>query len=142
MAPADPAHRLTVLLADEQEAWVPTIRTLLAPQGVYTISARTGREALELIQSGTIHVAVLDQAMPQLGGMQVLKRMRELPAAPPAILLAEHLTNHLLHEALGMKVFSVLGKPVDFNLLLDSLARVLRRYHESRWPKSTDERPT
>ena len=33
-----------------------------------------------------------------------------------------------------MHVFSVLSKPVDFNVLLDALARVLRRYHESRWP--------
>ena len=136
MVQTDAGHRLTVLLADEEEAWVPTVRGLLAPQGVHTISARTGREALQLIESGMIHVAVLDQTMPQLGGMQVVKRMRDLPAPPPAILLAEHLTHHLLQEALGMKVFSVLSKPVDFNLLLDALARVLRRYHESRWPKS------
>ena len=33
-----------------------------------------------------------------------------------------------------MQVFSVLSKPVDFNVLLDALARVLRRYHENRWP--------
>ena len=33
-----------------------------------------------------------------------------------------------------MHVFSVLSKPVDFNVLLDALARVLRRYYESRWP--------
>jgi DNA-binding NtrC family response regulator len=131
----DPKHRLTVLLADEDGAWVPTMRTLLAPQGVQTVAARTGRQALELIEGGSIHVAVLDQRMPQLSGMQVVKRMRDLPAAPPAILLADHLTNHLLQEALGMRVFSVLGKPVDFNLLLDCLARVLRRYHQSRWPK-------
>jgi DNA-binding NtrC family response regulator len=50
------------------------------------------------------------------------------------ILLTSHLTNHLLHEALAMQVFSVLSKPVDFNVLLDSMARVLRRFHENRWP--------
>jgi hypothetical protein len=63
--------------------------------------------------------------------------MRELGKgkAPPAILLANDLNSHLLREALAMHVFSVLSKPVDFNVLLDSLARVLRRYHESRWPK-------
>jgi DNA-binding NtrC family response regulator len=134
MVQTDFAHRLTVLLADENQDWAQTVRGLLAPQGVQTVAARTGREALDLIESGTIHVAVLDQRMPQLGGLQVVKRMREFPTAPPTILLADHLTNHLLHEALGMKVFSVLSKPVDFNLLLDSFARVLRRYYESRWP--------
>jgi len=134
MVQANIAHRLTVLLADEHEGWAQTVRSLLAPQGVQTVAARTGREALRLIESGQIHVAVLDMQMPQLGGMQVIKRMREMPTAPPAILLADHLTNHLLHEALGMRVFSVLSKPVDFNLLLDSLARVMRRHYESRWP--------
>ena len=33
-----------------------------------------------------------------------------------------------------MHVFSVLSKPVDFNVLLDSLARVLKRYHEAAGP--------
>jgi two-component system NtrC family response regulator len=130
--------RLTVLLADEPAGapWSQTVSELLAPQGVRTVSAHNGRDALSLIEGGTIHVAVLDQRMPQLGGLQVVKRMRDLPAAPPTILLADHLTNNLLQEALGMRVFSVLSKPVDFNLLLDALARVLRRYHESRWPKN------
>jgi DNA-binding NtrC family response regulator len=127
-------NRLNVLLANEQEDWHQTVRRLLEPQGVNTISARSGREALHLIESSPIHVAVLDTQMPQLGGLQVIRLMREMQKAPPAILLTSQLTNHLLHEALGMHVFSVLSKPVDFNVLLDSLARVMRRYYESRWP--------
>ena len=142
MAPSTSQNRLTVLLANEQESWHQTVRGLLEPQGVQALSARSGREALHLIESQPIHVAVLDQQMPQLGGLQVIKLMREMHGsgrkAPPAILLANQLTNHLLHEALGMHVFTVLAKPVDFNLLLDALARVLRRYHESRWPTGNE----
>src|SRR3954468_2404948 len=138
MTQTPPQNRLTVLLANEQEDWHQTVRGLLAPQGVQTLSARSGREALNLIEKFPVHVAVLDQQMPQLGGLQVIRLMREMKSAanctPAAILLANQLTNHLLHEALGMHVFTVLAKPVDFNVLLDALARVLRRYHESRWP--------
>jgi DNA-binding NtrC family response regulator len=134
MSQAAPPSRLTVLLANEQEGWHQTVRQLLEPQGVQTLSARSGREALQLIERQPIHVAVLDQQMPQLGGLQVVKLMREMQKAPPAILLAHDLTSHLLREALGMHVFSVLSKPVDFNVLLDTLARVLRKYYESRWP--------
>lgn len=131
--------RLTVLLANEQEGWHQTVQGLLRPQGVETISARSGREALNMIESRPVHVAVLDMQMPQLGGLQVVKLMRDLQKdkAPPAILLASDLSNALLREALGMQVFSVLRKPVDFNLLLDSLARVLKRYYHSRWPGHT-----
>jgi CheY-like chemotaxis protein len=129
-------NRLTVLLANEQEDWHKTVRTLLEPQGVQTLSARSGHEALQLMESKPVHVAVLDAQMPRLGGMQVIRLMREMNNAPPAILLAHDLTSQLLREALGMHVFSVLSKPVDFNVLLDTLARVLKRYYESRWPQS------
>ena len=127
-------NRLTVLFADEQEGWHRTVTQLLEPQGVQTIVARSGREALNVIETRPIHVAVLDTQMPQLGGLQVIKLMREMQNAPPAILLASQLTNHLLHDALAMHVFSVLSKPVDLNLLLDALARVMRRHYASRWP--------
>lgn len=127
-------NRFTVLLANEHEGWHHTVRGLLEPQGVATVSARSGRDALDLIESRQIHVAVLDYQMPQLGGLQVIKLMRELQQAPPAILLSAQLTTHLLHEALGMRVFSVLSKPVDFNVLLDTLARVMRRHYEDKWP--------
>lgn len=127
-------NRFTVLLANEQEEWHQVVRQLLEPQGVQTIAAHSGREALSLIESTPIHVAVLDVQMPQLGGLQVVRILRESQHAPPAILLAHHLTDHLLHEALGMRVFSVLSKPVDLNLLLDAMARVVRRHYEGRWP--------
>ena len=136
MVQANSPNRLNVLLADAPDGWSQTVRQLLEPQGVQTVVAKSGREALQLIESRQIHVAVLDQQMPQLAGLQVVKLMREMKGAPPAILLANHLTNHLLHEALGMHVFSVLSKPVDLNMLLDALARVMRRYYESRWPEN------
>ena len=128
-------NRLSVLLAHDSDGWQETVRRLLEPQGVQTVAARSGREALELIEKTPVHVAVLDTQMPQLGGLQVIRIMRELRKSPPAILLATDLTTHLLREALGMHVFSVLSKPVDFNLLLDALARVLRRYHQGQWPE-------
>ena len=141
MAHEDVKNRFTVLLANEEEGWHQTVRQLLEPQGVETVSARSGREALSMIEHRPIHVAVLDAQMPQLGGLQVIRLMREANArrgsnqpVPQAILLANQLTTHLLHEAIGMHVFSVLSKPVDFNVLLDTLARVLRRHYENRWP--------
>src|SRR5690349_21420942 len=138
MAPISTSNRLNVLLAHDSEGWQDTVRRLLEPQGVQTVAVRSGRDALDVIQNTQIHVAVLDQQMPQLGGLQVIKLMRDLKTAPPSILLTAHLTDHLLHEALGMHVFSVLSKPVDLNLLLDALARILKKRYASRWPKDPE----
>lgn len=128
------SNRLTVLLANDQEGWHRTVRGLLEPQGVRTVSVRSGRQVLDELQREEIHVAVLDAQMPQLGGMQVVRMMHQRPKAPPAILLADHLTNQLMQEALALNIFSVLSKPVDYASLLDSLARVVRKHYEGRWP--------
>jgi len=82
MLQTEKTHRLTVLLADQSDGWAVTVRKLLEPQGVQTIEAHTGREALRLIEGGRIHVAVLDQQMPQLGGMQVARRMTGFARCP------------------------------------------------------------
>src|ERR1700722_8795741 len=103
MVQANHENRFTVLLANEREGWHQTVRGLLAPQGVHTVSAHSGREALELLETVPVHVAVLDAQMPQLGGMQVIRMLRELHKATPAILLTDRLTHHLLQEALGMQ---------------------------------------
>ncbi len=135
MLSADCQNRLTVLLADEPDGSPMTLRRLLEPQGVTTLVARTGREALEMIKAQPVHVVVLDVQMPQLGGLQAIRLMRELvKPAPPAILLADRLSNNLLREALTMDVFSVIPKPIDVDRLLDSIARVIKRHYESRWP--------
>jgi len=129
-------NRLTVLLANEQESWHRTVCGLLEPQGVRTLSVRSGREVLDVMQRDEVHVAVLDIGMPLLGGMQVVKMMQQSPKSKnvPAILLADHPNDQLMHEALQLEVFSVLGKPVDFNVLLDSLARVVKRHYKDKWP--------
>ncbi len=130
-----PEHRLTVLFGDVDSLWHDTATAMLQPFGVSTVQARTGREALDRIESGEVHVAILDQNLPQLSGLQVVKLAARREVSPPAILLARDLSTQFLHEALGMRVFSVLSKPVDVNLLLDTLARVLKRHYANRWPE-------
>ena len=125
--------RLNVLLPAVADNWHMIVSRLLEPQGIQTLAARTGREALRIVESGNVDVVVLEYEMPQLNGMQVIRRMADMSVRPPTILLADRLSNHLLQEALGMHVFSVLSKPVDMNQLLDSIARVIRRFYENKW---------
>jgi CheY-like chemotaxis protein len=40
----------------------------------------------------------------------------------------------LLQEALQFNAFTVLSEPVDVNLMLEVMARALRRFHQNQWP--------
>jgi CheY-like chemotaxis protein len=57
------------------------------------------------------------------------------PAGPAVILITPpQQDQQLLHEALKFNAFSVLSEPVDVNLLLETMARALRRFHQNQWP--------
>jgi CheY-like chemotaxis protein len=164
--PPDAAGRLTVLLGDDRDAaepWHQTAVGVLGAQGVQTVTARTGGEVMRLIEAGVrgggprIHVAVLEHRMPDMTGLQVIRRLREevarhfdhsaSEAIPPAILLAPPadragttgVATNFMQEALGARCFSVLPHPVQIDLLLDTLARAVKRHYAGRWPGSSPD---
>lgn len=56
---------------------------------------------------------------------------------PAVILIAPHPAQQdkqLLQEALQFNAFTVLSEPVDVNLMLEVMARALRRFHQNQWP--------
>jgi hypothetical protein len=54
---------------------------------------------------------------------------------PAVILIAPPQEDQqLLQEALKFNAFTVLREPVDVNLMLEVMARALRRFHQNQWP--------
>jgi hypothetical protein len=54
---------------------------------------------------------------------------------PAVILIAPpQQDKQLLQEALKFNAFTVLSEPVDVNLMLEVMARALRRFHQNQWP--------
>jgi hypothetical protein len=53
--------------------------------------------------------------------------------APPPVYPAQQ-DKQLLQEALQFNAFTVLSEPVDVNLMLEVMARALRRFHQNQWP--------
>ncbi|MEM8875195.1 MAG: response regulator [Planctomycetota bacterium] len=131
------AARLTVLLGDSRPAWHRQVDTLLEPQGVRTVSAFSGRDVMDALErpADRVHVAVLDENLEGMGGLQIARVLCEKPGSPPIVLLADAATGrNVLQQALALRVFSVLNKPVELNALLDTLARLVRRHYGNQWP--------
>ncbi len=150
-----PPARLQVLLTDAGGQWAEKLPRLLEPQGVRAIRARTVDHALALVRMEPVHVAVIDLALPGdmggtgggrparaprrgSGGLKLVRVIQRLDPCPPTLLIRgrafEPEDNRLLTEALKLEVFSVLDEPVEFELLLQTLQRLVERYYGGRWP--------
>jgi DNA-binding response OmpR family regulator len=70
----------TVLVADDDGDVLNLVRFRLERDGLRVLTAADGIEALELARAARPHVCVLDVMMPKLGGLELLRRLREDPA--------------------------------------------------------------
>ena len=70
---------MTLLIADDEPAILDLVRFTLEDPQVRIVEASDGAAALELAQQRRPDVALLDVKMPRLSGLDVCRRLRELP---------------------------------------------------------------
>jgi DNA-binding response OmpR family regulator len=69
----------TILIADEDEVWVQSMRKLLASEGYRVLSARTGVDALYQARMRRPNLVLLNPDLRQLNGWEVCRRIKGSP---------------------------------------------------------------
>jgi len=95
-----------ILVADDEWLICDLLRRILSP--VYeVVTAINGREALALFEQHRPQITLLDLVMPEMDGIQVLRRIREIDPEASVIILSGKATDALEQEvrALGATDF-------------------------------------
>ncbi len=77
-----------VLVVDDEENIGSVLLTALQHYGFDVLLARTGREALRIIESGRPDLVVLDVMLPDLDGFEVCRRSRVMGVTLPILFLS------------------------------------------------------
>lgn len=120
------AAPITVLLADDHPLFREGVRGLLQRDGRFDVVAEAadGVRACALLRQQPPQLAVLDHSMPQLAGLEVIRRVRaELPGTR-FVLLSSFGSPLLIAEALRAGADGYLLKEDSPRALADGLARV------------------
>jgi len=116
-----------ILVADDDEAVCDTIEDALHLAGYLTMRARDGQMALDRVRSDRPDLVILDVNMPKLDGFEVLRKMRSLSIATPAILLTARHEREDAVTGLKLGADDYVKKPFGLEELLLRVAAVLRR---------------
>jgi DNA-binding response OmpR family regulator len=83
-------ERRLILIADDDDDILVLVRTVLERSGHEVMVARDGAQALELAGRRRPDLAVLDISMPELDGLEVLRRLRAdaVTSELPVVLLS------------------------------------------------------
>jgi two-component system, response regulator PdtaR len=129
--PTDIKPPFNVLIADDDKGNRETLRDLLEARGFKTTLAADGGEAVEIAQVQRIHVCVFDLHMPRLTGLEAVQLVRQIHELLPAILMTADATREVMRQAHEARVYSVIPKPVNLNVIMHTLAGALARVYGS-----------
>lgn len=118
-----------ILIAEDDADIVELLSLYLTGEGYQVLTAENGLQALQLIESTRVDMAILDIMMPEMNGYDVLKRIREKYNFPVIILSAKEMdTDRILGLNLGADAY--LTKPFNPLEVVAYVKSALRRYYE------------
>ncbi len=126
---------IRALLIDDDAKLAQLLASYLAPHEVVLNHSPDGMRGLRAVAQGGVDIVLLDIMMPDLDGLEVLRRLRQQSAVPVVMLTARgDETDRVVGLELGADDY--LAKPVYPRELLARIRAVLRRTA----PRSTEKR--
>jgi DNA-binding response OmpR family regulator len=107
-----------VLLVDDEEEFVATLAERLELRGIRSFTATQGDNALQLVEKERPDAVVLDVMMPGLGGLEVLKRIKEGWPEIQVVLLTGRGSTTEAEDGLRLGAFDYLIKPLRIEELI------------------------
>ena len=84
------AKKINILLVDDNQKFLKSIAERARLKGFTVFAAASGKQALEIAQKQSIHVAVVDQRMPDMEGLVVITQLKGIRPDIQTILLTGH----------------------------------------------------
>jgi DNA-binding NtrC family response regulator len=117
--------RGSILLVDDEEKILKRLGRALREEGHDVVEATSGREAQRHLAERSFDLMVVDNLMPGLGGMDLLRELSQSMAPterPQVVMMTAHGSTQIVREAFKLGVEDFLEKPFEVDELI-ALAR-------------------
>ncbi|GAB4505877.1 MAG: sigma-54 dependent transcriptional regulator [Anaerolineales bacterium] len=115
----------TVLIIDDEQTLNHFVQEDLREAGYESLGALTGQEGLDLIRSQEVDLVLLDQQLPDMHGLDVLKVIREEEPDIPVIIVTGHGEIDCAVQAMKLGAYDYMKKPYNLDTLLLVAAKAL-----------------
>jgi two-component system, NtrC family, nitrogen regulation response regulator NtrX len=103
----------TLLIVDDEESIRKSLADILGDEGYEVVVAASGREALDLLSEAQPALALLDIAMPDMDGIETLRRFKETRPEMQVIMITGHGTIDTAVQTTKMGAYDFLQKPLS-----------------------------
>jgi DNA-binding NtrC family response regulator len=112
-----------LLVVDDEQSMRQLLSLVFGREGYEVRTARTGREALEILRLSAVDVIISDVKMPDMSGIELLREVRAIAPDTPVIMMTAFATIETAREAFKLGADDFVQKPFD----VDELKEIVRR---------------
>lgn len=126
-----PIPEAKILVVDDNKINLEVAQGLLEPYQMEVDGVTSGKEAIQAVLSKDYDLILMDHMMPEMDGVEALKRIRSLPEEKyknlPVVVLTANATEGVREMFLEKGFTDYLAKPVDMKLLDEILEQWVRK---------------
>ncbi|KNY28092.1 sigma-54-dependent transcriptional regulator [Pseudobacteroides cellulosolvens] len=114
-----------ILIADDEKNMRWILGKTLRDEGFTIVEAADGQEAFELFIDQEPDMIILDYRMPEIDGLDVLKRIKMMDQRVPVIMITAHGSTDAAVEAMKLGAIDYISKPFDIEELKITIKKAL-----------------
>jgi two-component system nitrogen regulation response regulator NtrX len=103
----------TILIVDDEESVRKSLADVMRDEGYDVVTAASGREGVDLLNDAQPSLALLDIAMPEMDGIETLRKFKELRPEMQVIVVTGHGTIETAVKTTKMGAYDFLIKPPE-----------------------------
>ena len=105
-------NKIRLLLVDDEPDFLHAYARRFKRRNVEITPASSGQAAIDHVRESAFDVVILDVMMPEMNGLETLRRIKAIEPDLPVIILTGHADSKVLIEGMDMGAFDFLLKPV------------------------------
>lgn len=117
----------SILLVDDEEGIRKVLSIALSDMGYHVITAQNGKEALRLFKAEKPPIVLTDIKMPEMDGIELLRRLKQMSADTEVIMITGHGDLELAIKSVKYEATDFVTKPINDEILEIALNRAQER---------------
>ncbi len=120
---------MKVLVVDDEPLVVWSLVKAIEPMKHYVDWALNGREAIQRIKNNIYDLLITDYKMPDVTGVEVIKRMKEVNASAKVIVITAYKSENELLDAIKN---NLINKMIEKHYVLDDVVKSIKEVCEEK----------
>ena len=116
-----------ILVIDDEDIVLKSCHRALTPEGYDVNTAKSGVEGLKMLENELFNVALIDVKMPDMDGMEVLKKIKERWPDVVVIIITGYSAIASAVSSIKLGAFDYIEKPFTPDGLLSAIKKALGR---------------